>query len=70
MLDDEALPERKDEMTNEMKIKLFEKMLELEHLGETTTYDGRDYVEQSNGAWKMLVALGIEREYIHWSIGK
>ena len=58
------------EITNEMKYKLFEKMLELEHLGETKTYDGRNYAEQSNGAYKMLQTLGLDTEYIHWSFGK
>lgn len=58
-------------MTDEMKVKLFEIMLKLEHLGEKhNTFDGHDYLEQSNGAFKMLLALGFAKEYINWSIGK
>ena len=57
-------------MTTEMKKNLFEKMLELERLGSVATYDGRDYVEQSNGAYEMLRVLGLEKEYINWSCGK
>lgn len=57
-------------MTEEMKIKLFEEMLKLEHLGERTTFDHHDYCEQSNGAYKMLTVLGLNAEYIKWSIGK
>ncbi len=57
-------------MTDEMKTKLFEKVLELEHLAEEVTYDGRNYAEQSNGAYAMLETLGIGKEYIEWSYGK
>ena len=57
-------------MTQEMKISLFEKVLELEHLAERTTYDGRDYTEQADGAFQMLQVLGISKEYINWSFGK
>lgn len=57
-------------MTDEMKLKLFEKMLELEHLGETATYDGRNYAEQSNGAYALLKVFGLGEEYINWSCGK
>ncbi len=57
-------------MKKETKEKLFEAMLELEHLGERPTFDGRDYVEQANGAFQMLQILGLGREYINWSFGK
>lgn len=57
-------------MTTEMKTKLFEKMLELEHLGEVKTYDGRNYCEQANGAYAMLQVLGLDKEYIEWSYRK
>ena len=57
-------------MEKDLKEKLFEKMLYLEHMGEETTYDGRDYIEQSNGAFEMLKVLGLDKEYIHWSFGK
>ena len=53
-----------------MKEKLFNKMLELEHLGEEKTYDNHNYVEQSNGAFHMLALLGLDKEYIEWSFGK
>lgn len=54
-------------MTQEMKTKLFEKMLELEHLAEDKTYDGRNYWEQANGAYAMLQILGLDKEYIEWA---
>lgn len=57
-------------VTQETKTKLFEKVLELEHMGEKPTFDGRDYVEQSNGAYEMLKILGLGREYINWAMGK
>ena len=57
-------------LTEEMKVKLFEQMLELEHLSERKTYDGHDYVEQSNGAYLMLKALGLDSEYIVWAIDR
>ena len=44
-------------MTKEMKMKLFEEMLRLEHLAERRTYDGNNYCEQSEGAFKMLEIL-------------
>lgn len=57
-------------MTEEMKINLFELMLELTHLSETQHYDHHDYFEQSNGAFKMLIVLGLDKEYINWSVKK
>ena len=57
-------------MAEEMKLKLFEKMLELEHKSEQVTYDNRDYFEQADGAFTMLQVLGLDREYIRWSDGK
>ena len=57
-------------MTEEMKLKLFEKMLYLENMGAKVTYDHRDYVEQSNGAYEMLMILGLDHEYINWAVGK
>lgn len=57
-------------MTEEMEISLFEKMLNLEHLAERGTYDGRNYFEQASGAYEMLTILGIGNEYIKWSEGK
>ena len=57
-------------MTEEMKIKLFEKLLKLEQLAETPTFDNRNYFEQANGAYEMLEVLGLGREYIKWSEGK
>ncbi len=57
-------------MSEGAKIKLFEQMLELEHLAEAKTFDGRDYFEQSEGAFKMLQAMGLNSEYVNWAIGK
>lgn len=57
-------------MTEEVKLKLFEEMLRLEHLAERRTYDGHDYCEQSEGAFKMLEILGLATEYIWWAVGK
>ena len=57
-------------MTQETKLKMFEKVLELEHLAERETFDHRNYVEQANGAFEMLMILGIDKEYIDWSFGK
>ncbi len=61
-------------MKTDIKIKLFEQMLDLEHKGELQTagklYDNVDYIAESNGAYKMLEILGINSEYIKWSFGK
>ena len=57
-------------MTEEKKIALFKVMLELEHKAEVPTYDNRDYYEQANGAFLILQALGLGREYIRWAEGK
>lgn len=57
-------------LSEEMKIKLFQKVLELEHLAEVPTFDGRNYCEQSDGAFQMLEVMGLGREYIRWSYGR
>ena len=57
-------------INEEMKIKLFQKVLDLEHLAEAHTFDGRNYCEQSEGAFAMLEVMGLGREYIRWSYGK
>lgn len=57
-------------MSEEMKLKLFQQVLELEHKSETITYDHRNYFEQANGAFSMLQVLGLGTEYIRWSEGK
>lgn len=57
-------------MPEEMKLKLFEKMLQLEHLAEMELFDKIDYYEQAEGAFKMLGVIGLEREYLKWSYGK
>lgn len=54
----------------EKKMELFKKMQELEELAEAKTYDNRNYFEQSEGFYKALQILGIEKEYIAWSIQK
>jgi hypothetical protein len=62
--------EKKEPISDETKMKLFQEMLRLEHLGETKTYDGRNYVDQSDGAFEMLKILGLATEYIKWALGK
>ena len=57
-------------MTEETKIRLFEVALNLEHLGNENTYDGHDYASQAIGAFKMLMAIGLDTEYIKWANGK
>ena len=57
-------------ITEETKIKLFEKVLEKEHLAEVTTYNSRAYKAESDGAYEMLEVLGLHTEYIRWAIGK
>ena len=57
-------------MTEEMKIKLFENVLRLEHLSDKQTYDNRNYFEQADGAFQMLKIMGLSKEYIEWSYGK
>mgnify|MGYP003183089757 CR=1 FL=1 len=57
-------------MNEEMKLAIFEKMLKLEHLAETETFDGHNYTEQSNGAFEILASLGLDSEYVSWSFGK
>lgn len=54
------------EISNEIKMALFETMRELQRVAYEPTYDGRNYYEQSEGAYKMLTALGINKEYITW----
>lgn len=62
--------EREHTMTEELKRKLFERVLWLEHMAEETTYDHHDYSSESDGAYSMLEVLGLGREYINWAIGK
>ena len=57
-------------ISEERKIEMFEKMLELEHLAEKATFDNRNYSEQADGAFQMLQIIGLSREYIKWSYGK
>lgn len=63
-------------ITEEMKMNLFKKALEIEQLierfdPEDEIHDGltyRDYYSSElAGALKMLVVLGIDREYIGWA---
>lgn len=58
-------------MTRGEKTKLFEKMLELEHLAykDNPQHTERSY-DQMNGAFLMLDAIGLGSEYIHWACGK
>ena len=64
-------------MTEELKLKMFEKVLEMEHLAERQQEgkiygpdNARDWFSESEGAYKMLDILGLGREYIRWSVGK
>lgn len=61
-------------ITKEMKMKLFERVLWLEHMGEDQgdgkLFDHSDYIAESNGAYSMLEVLGLGREYIRWAVGK
>lgn len=61
-------------MTEEMKIKMFEKMLWLEKMAQKQVdgklYDKRDYWAEQNGAFEMLQILELSSEYIRWSEGK
>lgn len=57
-------------MNKDDKIRAFEKVLELEHLAEAKTFDGRNYFEQADGAFKVLEALGLGGEYIEWAFNK
>lgn len=58
------------EITEAKKMAMFKKVLEMETLAERTTYDGRNYTEQSNGAYEMLDILGLSKEYIEWAYKK
>lgn len=51
----------------EKKMEMFQTMYELEALAATTTFNGRNYFEQSEGFYKALTALGWGKEYIKWS---
>lgn len=53
-------------MTEEMKLKMFQKVRELETLAGKKTYDGRDYFEQTEGASAMLEIMGLLTEFIRW----
>lgn len=57
-------------VTQEMKMEMFAKVLELENLSATKTYDGHDYYEQADGAFQILQILGLESEYIEWAEGR
>lgn len=57
-------------MDTETKMKLFNKMLELEHLSDTQRFDGGNYYEQASGAFEMLQAVGLGKEYVEWAFGK
>lgn len=61
-------------INEEVKNKLFEKMLYLEHMSELycdgKTFDNVDYFAECNGAFEMLKILGLSSEYTNWAIGK
>lgn len=66
------------ELSEYKKREMFEYVLRLEHLAEMETYcrrpeaefKGRNYNEQSEGAFGLLTILGLGKEYIWWSYGK
>lgn len=47
-------------------IRLFEKMRELEDKANEKHFDGSDYYQQSQGAYEMLQILELGRKYIRW----
>ena len=55
------------QISKNTKLQLFEKVQELEEKSNMTTYDNRNYFEQSEGAYAILKILGINIEYINWS---
>lgn len=57
-------------MDEKTKIELFEQVLRFTKLSMETTYDYLDYYSMAEGAFRMLSVLGIDKEYIQWSIGK
>lgn len=57
-------------MPKATKEKLFEHVLELEHLAEKKVFDYCNYSEQADGAFSMLKILGLDKEYIRWSYMK
>lgn len=57
-------------MKKQTKQALFDRMLELEHLAQETTFDGVDYASKAEGMFEALTILGIEDEYLDWAYGK
>lgn len=57
-------------LTEEMKLEMFEKMLEYEHMAERGTYDGVNYCTMADGMYEAFRIMGIASEYIAWSFGK
>ena len=61
-------------ITDEMKTKMFEKVLEYEKLAIKQDYYGSieltDYHDKSDGAFNILEILGLGGEYVKWSYGK
>lgn len=57
-------------MTEEMKIRMFERTLEFEKFSMMNTYDNINYSDKANGAYEMLEILGLGREYIKWTEDK
>lgn len=57
-------------ITNDAIEEAFTTMLVLEHKATERAYDNKDYNEQAEGAFKILQALGLARDYIKYSYGK
>lgn len=57
-------------ITPEKKQEMFQMLLELENKSEIETFDNRNYLSESTGAFLMLQILGLEKEYINWAVGK
>lgn len=63
-------------MTEEIKIKLFEDMLNLEKMaelqseGKLSKFVHTNYNQKANGFYEALEIMGIGAEYVRWSEGK
>ena len=57
-------------ITEEQKMAMFKKVLEMETLAERPNYGVHNYAEQADGAFLMLDILGLGKEYIEWAYKK
>lgn len=52
-------------MTNEMKVKMFEKVLELDRNAQNHPNNNTCFA-RAYGAYEMLIILGLEKEFSQW----